>query len=118
MDKWVARRVRAYQAKHWRNTLWRRHPDQYLHGALGLTCLYTLRRDFLRELAARRLPGNRPVERSSGKVRYAIRLPANDVLMRQIEDLLTRPCRRPSHAPPVRYRSFSIRPRPGIGLGG
>jgi RNA-directed DNA polymerase len=66
MDKWVARRVRAYQAKHWRNTLWRRYPDQYLHGALGLTCLYALRRDFLREFAARRRAGNRPVERSAG----------------------------------------------------
>src|SRR5262249_30695737 len=40
------------------------------------------------------------------KVRYAIRLPANDVLERQIEDLLTRPRGRPSHAPLVRYRSF------------
>ena len=39
-------------------------------------------------------------------VRYAIRLPANDVLERQIEDLLTRPRSRPSHAPLVRYRSF------------
>jgi hypothetical protein len=34
------------------------------------------------------------------------RLPANDVLERQIEDLLTRPRGRPSHAPLVRYRSF------------
>src|SRR5262245_17327463 len=40
------------------------------------------------------------------KVQYAIRLPANDVLERQIEDLLTRPRGRPSHAPLVRYRSF------------
>jgi Transposase DDE domain group 1 len=40
------------------------------------------------------------------EVRYAIRLPANDVLMQQIEDLLTRPRGRPSHAPLVRYRSF------------
>jgi hypothetical protein len=40
------------------------------------------------------------------EVRYAIRLPAHDVLMRQIEDLLTRPRGRPSHAPLVRYRSF------------
>jgi Transposase DDE domain group 1 len=39
-------------------------------------------------------------------VRYAIRLPANDVLERHIEDLLTRPRGRPSHAPLVRYRSF------------
>ena len=35
-----------------------------------------------------------------------IRLPTNDVLERQIEDLLTRPRGRPSHAPLVRYRSF------------
>jgi hypothetical protein len=35
-----------------------------------------------------------------------IRLPANDVLMRQIEDLLTRPRGRPSHAPLIRSRSF------------
>jgi DDE family transposase len=40
------------------------------------------------------------------QVRYAIRLPANDVLERQIEDLLTRPRGRPSYAPLVRYRSF------------
>jgi Transposase DDE domain group 1 len=39
-------------------------------------------------------------------VRYAIRLPANDVLERRIEDLLIRPRGRPSHAPLVRYRSF------------
>src|SRR5262249_21571692 len=39
------------------------------------------------------------------EVRYAIRLPANDVLVRQIEDLLTRPRGRPSHAPLVHYRS-------------
>jgi hypothetical protein len=38
--------------------------------------------------------------------RYAIRLPANDVLERAIEDLLGRPRGRPSHAPLVRYRSF------------
>ncbi len=31
-------------------------------------------------------------------VRYAIRLPANDVLERRIEDLLTRPRGRPSYA--------------------
>jgi hypothetical protein len=39
-------------------------------------------------------------------LRYAIRLPANDVLERQIEDLLTRPRGRSSHAPLIRYRSF------------
>ena len=39
-------------------------------------------------------------------VAYAIRLPANQVLERAIEDLSTRPRGRPSHAPLVRYRSF------------
>ena len=39
-------------------------------------------------------------------VRYAIRLPANDILERAIEDLLVRPRGRPSHAPLARYRSF------------
>ena len=39
-------------------------------------------------------------------VAYAIRLPANQVLERRIEDLLTRPRGRPSYAPLVRYRSF------------
>ncbi|MBI3625000.1 MAG: IS1380 family transposase [Candidatus Rokubacteria bacterium] len=40
-------------------------------------------------------------------VRYAIRLPANDVLERSIEDLVTRPRGRPSYVPLVRYRSFA-----------
>jgi Transposase DDE domain group 1 len=39
-------------------------------------------------------------------VAYAIRLPANQVLQRAIEDLLIRPRARPSYAPLVRYRSF------------
>jgi hypothetical protein len=39
-------------------------------------------------------------------VGYAIRLPANDVLERCVEVLLTRPRGRPSYAPLVRYRSF------------
>ena len=42
-------------------------------------------------------------------VAYAIRLPANDVLERAIEDLLTRPRGRRSRAPLVRYRSFQYR---------
>ena len=37
---------------------------------------------------------------------YATRLPANQVLERAIENLLTRPRGRPSHAPLVRYRSL------------
>ncbi len=52
-DQWVARRVRAYRAKRWRNTYWRRYPDQYLYGQLGLVRLYALRRDFYREFTAR-----------------------------------------------------------------
>ena len=39
-------------------------------------------------------------------VRYAIRLPANDVLERLIEDLLTRSRGRSSHTPLVRYRNL------------
>ncbi len=37
---------------------------------------------------------------------YAIRLPANDVLQREIEPLLTRPVGRPSNAPVVWYADF------------
>lgn len=55
LDQWIARRVRAYRAKRWRNSYWRRYPDQYLYGKLGLVRLYTLRRDFYREFTARRL---------------------------------------------------------------
>lgn len=54
LDQWVARRVRAYRAKRWRNIYWRRYPDQYLYGQLGLVRLYALRRDFHREFMARR----------------------------------------------------------------
>ena len=39
-------------------------------------------------------------------VQYAIRLPANDNLQRNIRELLTRPVGRPSHKPVVRYKSF------------
>ena len=39
-------------------------------------------------------------------VKYAIRLPANDNLERNIAELLTRPVGRPSHKPVVRYKSF------------
>jgi group II intron reverse transcriptase/maturase len=54
LDQWIARRVRAYRAKRWRNSYWRRYPDQYLYGKLGLVRLYALRRDFQREFTARR----------------------------------------------------------------
>jgi Transposase DDE domain group 1 len=39
-------------------------------------------------------------------VKYAIRLPANDNLQRNIPELLTRPVGRPSHTPVVRFKSF------------
>jgi hypothetical protein len=39
-------------------------------------------------------------------VKYAIRIPANDSLERDIAELLTRPVGRPSHQPVVRYKSF------------
>jgi Transposase DDE domain group 1 len=40
------------------------------------------------------------------EVKYAIRLPANDNLQRNIAQLLTRPVGRPSYKPVVRYKSF------------
>jgi hypothetical protein len=40
------------------------------------------------------------------KVKYTIRLPANDNLERKVAQLLTRPVGRPSYKPVVRYRSF------------
>jgi hypothetical protein len=40
------------------------------------------------------------------KVKYVIRLPANDNLERKVGQLLTRPAGRPSYKPVVRYRSF------------
>jgi hypothetical protein len=40
------------------------------------------------------------------EVKYAIRLPANDNLQRNIAGLLTRPVGRPSYQPVVRYKSF------------
>ena len=39
-------------------------------------------------------------------VKYAIRLPANDNLQRNITELLTRPVGRPSYRPVVRFKSF------------
>jgi hypothetical protein len=39
-------------------------------------------------------------------VKYAIRLPTNDNLERDIEELLTRPVGRPSHKPVVWYKGF------------
>src|SRR6202521_2582159 len=39
-------------------------------------------------------------------VKYAIRLPANDNLQRNITELLTRPVGRPSYTPVVRFKSF------------
>jgi Transposase DDE domain group 1 len=39
-------------------------------------------------------------------VKYAIRLPANDNLLRDIEELLTRPAGRPSYQPIIWYKGF------------
>jgi hypothetical protein len=39
-------------------------------------------------------------------VKYAIRIPSNDNLERDIAELLTRPAGRPNHKPVVRYKSF------------
>ena len=40
--------------------------------------------------------------------KYAIRIPANDCLMRDIAELLTRPVGRPAYKPVVWYKSFSL----------
>jgi hypothetical protein len=40
------------------------------------------------------------------RVKYAIRLPANDSLEGNIEELLTRPVERPSHKPIVWFKGF------------
>ena len=40
------------------------------------------------------------------EVKYAIRLPANDNLQRNITELLKRPVGRPSYKPAVRFKSF------------
>lgn len=42
-------------------------------------------------------------------MKYAIRLPANDILERHIGELLSRPVGRPSHKPVVRFKSFLYR---------
>jgi hypothetical protein len=39
-------------------------------------------------------------------VKYAIRIPTNDPLEREIAESLTRPVGRPSHQPVIRYKSF------------
>ena len=39
-------------------------------------------------------------------VKYAVRLPANDNLQRNIRELLTRPVGRPRYKPVVRFKSF------------
>ena len=42
-------------------------------------------------------------------VKYAIRIPANDSLERNIAELLTRPVERLSHKPVIWYKSFLSR---------
>ena len=51
-------------------------------------------------------------------VKYAIRIPANDSLERDIAELLTRPVGRPSHKPVVWYKSFPTRQPVGKRRGG
>jgi hypothetical protein len=51
-------------------------------------------------------------------VKYAIRLPANDILERDIAELLSRPVGRPNHKPVVRYKSFLYKRPVGTRRGG
>ena len=39
-------------------------------------------------------------------MKYAIPIPANDLLVRDISELLTRPVGRPSHKPSMWYKGF------------
>ena len=49
-------------------------------------------------------------------VKYAIRIPSNDILEREVAELLTRSVGRPSHKPMFRYKSASWKIRaPGGG---
>lgn len=41
LDRWVLRRLRAYMAKRWRTTNWRRYPAPFFYRRLGL---YSLQR--------------------------------------------------------------------------
>ncbi len=73
---------------------------------------------FLPEIERQQEPGKKVVFRADAAfakpeiyealeergVKYAIRLPANDNLLRDIEELLTRPVGRPSHKPIVWYK--------------
>ena len=47
-------------------------------------------------------------------VKYAIRIPANESLERDIAELLTRPVGRPSHKPVVWYKGFLYQARPEV----
>jgi hypothetical protein len=51
-------------------------------------------------------------------VKYAIQLPANDNLLRDIEELRTRPVGRPSHKPIVWYKGFVYQAAVGKWQGG
>src|SRR5260370_11819283 len=53
-----------------------------------------------------RLPSGRSTQRWKNGAKYAIRLPANDSLLRDIEELLTRPVGRTSHKPIIWYKGF------------
>ncbi len=39
VDRWVLRRLRAFLAKRWRTTNWRRYPDEFFYHRLGLRSL-------------------------------------------------------------------------------
>jgi group II intron reverse transcriptase/maturase len=39
LDRWVLRRLRAFLAKRWRTTNWRRYPDEFFYRRLGLRSL-------------------------------------------------------------------------------
>jgi hypothetical protein len=96
LERAMLRRGNHASAKFWRRVLLpvieryrERHIPKYFRGdaAFAIPALYRL------------------LEQEG--YQYAIRIPANDVLLARIEHLMTRPAGRPSHRPKVFYESSS-----------
>jgi len=96
VERSVLREGNVHSAKDWREVL---EPVVARYRDLGLPCRF-------RADAAFAQPELYEFLEAEG-YDYAIRLPGNDVLQRDIEPLLTRPVGRPSNAPLVRYADFS-----------
>ena len=94
----MLREGNVHSAKDWRAVL---DPVVARYRGQRLAC-------FFRADAAFAIPGLYDYAEEEG-YRYAIRLPANDQVLREIEPLLVRPVGRPTNAPLVRYADFYYR---------